>query len=98
MAAMRIKRTLLAAAVYAGGLLAGLLVALTIPFTITLLFAFAYDPHGTGPVGEGLLFLAVFFLSLVVGLPIGFICAGQVWYNYGPNKSPTSSTGSASDS
>jgi hypothetical protein len=69
------KRVLVAITLYAGWLLAGLLGAVV----LTFLFACAYDPHGNGPVGEGLIFLFVLALLTPVGLTLGYLRASVIW-------------------
>jgi hypothetical protein len=66
---------LIAVAVYAGWAVAGLSGAVI----LTFLFASIYDPHASGPVGEGLLFLFVFVLLAFVGLTLGFVRASVSW-------------------
>jgi len=60
---------------YAGWVIAGMLTAVL----LTLSIAFAVDPHGTSPIGEGLLFLAAFLLLLPIGILLGYLRASEVW-------------------
>lgn len=60
---------------YMGWTMAGALAAIV----LTFLVACAIDPHGNGPVGEGLLFLAAFVLLLPIGIVAGCIRASVVW-------------------
>ncbi len=82
---MKAKRALIAIALYAGWAMAGLLGAVI----LTFLFAFIYDPHGRGPVGEGLLFVQVFVLLAIVGLTLGFIRASVSWRKLGDQEKPS---------
>lgn len=56
-----------------GVVLAWILAALLAALLVTFLVAFVIDPHGTGPVGEGLVFLAVFVATLGAGAVFGLI-------------------------
>ena len=72
---MKLKRALPALAFYALSLLASLATAVT----ITLIFARAYDPHLTGPAGEGILFFGVFGISFLLVLPMAVIYGRRIW-------------------
>ena len=69
------KRILFAVALYTGWILAGAVGAIV----LTLLLAFAYDPRGEGPVGNGMLFMLVFGFLFIVGIILGYLYADSIW-------------------
>jgi hypothetical protein len=71
---MRTKRALLVLALYAGWVLAGVFGA----FALASAYAFAVDPHGDGPIGEGFGTAILLFCLIPVGMVAGYLRADLV--------------------
>ena len=72
------KRAFKALALYTGWQAVGVLGAIL----GTGLFALMYDPHGDGPVGEGLIFVFVLGFLLFLGMIAAYIRASTVWNRF----------------
>lgn len=73
---MRVKHALVGVALYLCWIAAGILTAMLLTFLVACII----DPHGTGPVGEGLLFVAAFAVFLPIGITLGCLRASAIWH------------------